>query len=243
MTSHEYSFQAGDQDHWRLIVDTSKPSGFVAAIDFKNEKLRVIEWDSTKRHTDVLLKNYLNLSQNLDEKKLSEIIFIQGPGSFTGLRVGAAFVKALSFSLNKIPITCRSAFLIDAYSVIRNKPDVKDFNVVIPSIGKKFFSAYFKYSNGSWIEKINFDGASERTFVEGHHFTSSEKALSDFQNLNRISNLDQGFIKALFDQSKIKFYSQSNTHLDLYPLYLRQSEAEEKIRYDKAQLQQIKKKQ
>lgn len=237
MTSQEFFSQDGDPEAWALIVDTSSVDGLLASISPDGILIKSILWDKKLRHSDVLLTNFLSLSSNLKKKNLKHIFFLQGPGSFTGLRVGAAFVKSLSFSLKEIPITTCSSFLPTAIQVIKENPDLKEFNILIPSIGEKYFSSNFKLSKGVWTESIDLDGA-----LEGR--TSLPNPFSTFDQINQNEKLVgivkrsvQSIVQSFLPTTKISANIKTYTYLDLYPLYLRKSEAEEKNRYDKAKLQ------
>ena len=83
----------------KMYLDTSTPTTIL--------KLNGKEytWESGRDLAENLLK-FLHdkLTENgKDFKDLTEITFMSGPGSFTGLRIGAAVVNALASELN-IPL-------------------------------------------------------------------------------------------------------------------------------------------
>ncbi len=108
-----------------LCIDTTKPE---AVICLNNEgQTNCICIPDTKRHSEALLNEIENF---LCENKLSindvtHLGCVTGPGSFTGIRIGMATVKALSFALN-IPIVCGDYFNIvgglvkNAYVALKN---------------------------------------------------------------------------------------------------------------------------
>ena len=67
-------------------------------------------------YTIPLIKEILD-ENKIDVKNLNEIIVIDGPGSFTGVRLGITVAKTLAYTLN-IPIKCLSS--IEALAVSSN---------------------------------------------------------------------------------------------------------------------------
>ncbi|MDO4507798.1 MAG: tRNA (adenosine(37)-N6)-threonylcarbamoyltransferase complex dimerization subunit type 1 TsaB [Candidatus Saccharibacteria bacterium] len=83
----------------KLYLDTSTPKT-ILRLDEKT-----YEWESGRDLAENLLK-FLNekLAENGKTwADLTEITFMSGPGSFTGLRIGAAIVNTLASEL-KIPL-------------------------------------------------------------------------------------------------------------------------------------------
>lgn len=67
-------------------------------------------------YTLPLIKEILD-ENNIDVKKINEIIVIDGPGSFTGVRLGITVAKTLAYTLS-IPVKCLSS--IEALAVSSN---------------------------------------------------------------------------------------------------------------------------
>lgn len=83
----------------KLYLDTSSPVTVLKLDD------KMYEWESGRDLAEKLLA-FLNekLAENGKTwQDISEITFMSGPGSFTGLRIGAAVVNALAHELN-IPL-------------------------------------------------------------------------------------------------------------------------------------------
>lgn len=87
-----------------LSLRTDKPEAEIGL--FKNEKqLAYITWQAHRQLSDTLLTKVEQLLQqaNLKMNQLDGIVVFEGPGSFTGLRIGITVANTLSYSLN-IPI-------------------------------------------------------------------------------------------------------------------------------------------
>ncbi len=83
----------------KLYLDTSTPVT-ILKLDEKT-----YEWESGRALAEQLLQFIKNkLSENGKSwQDIEEITFMSGPGSFTGLRIGAAVVNTMSHELN-IPL-------------------------------------------------------------------------------------------------------------------------------------------
>ncbi len=82
-----------------LFLDTSTPTTILKLND------KTYEWESNNDLAEKLLK-YIHdkLQENgKDWQDITEITFMSGPGSFTGLRIGATIVNTLAHELN-IPL-------------------------------------------------------------------------------------------------------------------------------------------
>lgn len=83
----------------KMYLDTSTPKT-ILKLDEK-----VYEWDSGRDLAEKLhefLRDKL-AENNATWRDIEEITFMSGPGSFTGLRIGAAVVNSLASELN-IPL-------------------------------------------------------------------------------------------------------------------------------------------
>lgn len=83
----------------KLYLDTSAPTCVLKLDD------KTYEWEAKKELAEKLLKFIEDkLTENGKTwQDLTEIAFFSGPGSFTGLRIGAAVVNTLSQEL-QIPL-------------------------------------------------------------------------------------------------------------------------------------------
>ena len=84
----------------KLYLDTSSNQKTIVGLGDQR-----VELDSSVWHSQVVLPILVKLlkKQNRSIKEITEIELNVGPGSYTGLRVGAAIANALGYAL-KIPV-------------------------------------------------------------------------------------------------------------------------------------------
>ena len=85
-----------------LHIDTREINKVVARIDNNGEQFEEVSTTETKRPESILvLIDTLLTKTKIDKSQIDEIKVEEGPGSYTGLKVGISVANALSFSLNK----------------------------------------------------------------------------------------------------------------------------------------------
>jgi len=155
---------------YSLLIDTHL--NMITIILYLNGVVKNIEVEeSTSGHSekampmiDLMLKK-----SNINPTDLSEILVINGPGSFTGVRIGVTIAKTLAFSLN-IPIKVMSALLIKAICLQDEK------------------AVYINDKNGYYI--ATFD---ENNSLVGHCQYLSNKEV-DLNMLNNPQDIDYNLV-------------------------------------------------
>ena len=102
-----------------LAIDTSTKSASVALAGASSNKILAEFFINTGlTHSETLLPmiEQLFLGSRADKRQLQYIAISEGPGSFTGLRIGAAFAKGLAMAC-KIPIIPIGTLEILAYNI------------------------------------------------------------------------------------------------------------------------------
>ncbi len=105
---------------YTLFLDTH--SSDVVIVLFKDSKKIDMVNEQTKfQHSQVTLPlvNDLLVRNNLSPKDINEIVVVNGPGSFTGVRIAVVIGKTMAYSLN-IPIKTVDSLLIKAISLNKN---------------------------------------------------------------------------------------------------------------------------
>ena len=88
-----------------LALDTSTPITELFLADISGEILKQIKAETGNQLSEQLLQIIEDVLKDADLKLsgITGLIFVSGPGSFTGLRIGASTINALAYSLN-IPV-------------------------------------------------------------------------------------------------------------------------------------------
>jgi tRNA threonylcarbamoyladenosine biosynthesis protein TsaB len=88
-----------------LALDTSTPITELFLADSGGKILKQIKAETGNQLSEQLLQIIEDALKDAGLKlsNLTGLIFVSGPGSFTGLRIGASTVNALAYSLN-IPV-------------------------------------------------------------------------------------------------------------------------------------------
>ncbi len=136
-----------------LFIDTH--SEVVRTIVKLDDKMITEESKSERSHSEVIvptLKKVLERAEiTVDE--LDEIIVVNGPGSFTGVRLGVTIAKGIAFC-KKIPI--KTITSLEMFGVSASVP----FNLVTIEDSKGVYSATYsdgKFDDFSYRKKSEFE--------------------------------------------------------------------------------------
>lgn len=125
---------------YTLYIDTHDKTLTIAL--FLNEVLIVEEHllDSIHSKDTINLINKVLNKKNLTVKNLNEVIVINGPGSFTGVRIGIVISKILSYTLN---ISLKSLSYLEAMSLNFGE----DVTVGLEDKNGIYIASFDKYHN------------------------------------------------------------------------------------------------
>lgn len=136
-----------------LFVDSSRKKLSIALAD-NNELLLVSNVESYNKHSNYLtneIEKTLN-KFNLELNDIDNYIVLNGPGSFTGIRVGVTVCKTLAWTLSK------KLYLLNNLEAL--KVGIKD-DVIISIIPDKSDASYVGiYKNDTIVEdyiKLDYD--------------------------------------------------------------------------------------
>ena len=102
---------------YTLFIDTHS-SNIVLVLYKDNQIVKKITQESSMSHSVYalpLIKELLE-ENNIELKDLGLLLVVNGPGSFTGIRIGMTIAKTIAYSLN-IPIKLIDSLLIKALNI------------------------------------------------------------------------------------------------------------------------------
>ena len=158
-----------------------------------------IELTNIRNQSEYLVPNIKKILDNhqITTHDLNEIIVVNGPGSFTGVRIGVTVCKGIAY-LNQIKIKT-----ISSLQVLASNVDNFDFQVSIPE------------NNGLFV------GIFKNDFINPEYIYIKKEDMDTYVTKNNITNVDTIDYQQVFEKAKELPYL--NPHL-VNPLYIKNIE-------------------
>lgn len=195
-----------------LFINTSSFFIDVAIVD-SNEvlfhRVEKIDKDMSSKIMPIIKAGFSNV--NFELKNLDKIFVVNGPGSFTGVRVGVSVAKTIGWALNidVIPVS--------SLEVLATTNTSKKYNVgLIDARRGNVFAGVYDEELNSIIEDQLISLDKLKTIINDKDY----EIISEENN-----NIDVDIIKVI---EKHKNDNPINPH-NLNPKYLKLTEAEEKL--------------
>lgn len=186
---------------YSLLIDTHDKDLLICL--YKDDEVLDKEVNSTMNHASKcmpIIDDILNRN-NLDVHKLNELIVVIGPGSFTGVRIGATIGKMLAYTLN-IPI--KTITSLDMYAISNESDNNK---LVLINDLKGAYGAYYTSDNK----------------IIDEYFYKSEEALNEY-----LKDKEQYLINNEINLIKVKEYVNKTEAINPHrvnPIYIKEIEA------------------
>lgn len=176
-----------------LYIDTSSSYLYTAIVE-NGKLLSEIKEEFGQSLSEVALPKIASIFEktNLEAKDINKIIVVDGPGSFTGIRIGITIAKVYAWSLN-IPITTITSLEAMALSSDEEKVHVPMINArreyVYTAIYDKDYNELLKPQHMKLedllkeLEKIN-----EYEFISNDKFNGIENIKKYNPNLEKVVN-------------------------------------------------------
>ena len=239
-----YIFGNGDFVMNILSFDTSTKAASVALLK-ENELVGEVFINDKRTHSQKLMPMVESLF-NLADITMDEIDLLAvcvGPGSFTGLRIAMATVKAMAHAKD-IKIVAVDSLESLAFNVCDSE---KKIIPVLDAQGKKLYTASYRASEGSVerideIEVIEIEGllkrieeSSEKVIVLGEGVDKiGERVLSEkIEVPSPDKNISKASSVACIAKEKYEKGIDIHSCYDIVPMYIRKSQAE--MQYEEKQ--------
>lgn len=141
-----------------MFIDTSLPDVSIALVKDGNV-LSKVEKQTSGKHSEYVLKlieDILN-ENKLSTKDVDEIIVVNGPGSFTGIRIGVTIAKVFAY-IEKIRIVTMTSLLArvigESSSYLLSKIDAKHDNYYVGLYDKDYNKVVEKFTNNVELEEL-----------------------------------------------------------------------------------------
>ena len=205
-----------------LFLDTS--SSYLSSAIYKDGKLlksvfEYLEKDMSK-YALLRVKEMMD-SLLLKPNDIDNIVVVNGPGSYTGLRVGVTIAKTYAWGLNKK--------LFSVSSLLTMATSQKDKDYIVPIIDARrdfFFAGVYDKNYNTIMEDTYISRKDLEDFLsklEGTYSFVSTTNIKDLETIKYIPDYEN-----LFRNLKL---NEEQPHL-LVPNYLKKTEAEESLNND-----------
>lgn len=130
-----------------LFIDTHASLITIALKTDKDLFIKTQESESSHSIYTVPMIEAIFKENNLDIHDLKKIIVVNGPGSFTGIRIGLSIAKTMAYALN---ISINTISSLKAYLI---SSDIKDNKMSIIEDNKGFYISAFDKDNNIIVEE------------------------------------------------------------------------------------------
>ncbi len=225
-----------------LGIDTSSLASSVAVVE-DNKLICEYTVNTKKTHSQKLMpmiENMLSIG-DLDINDIDMIAICEGPGSFTGLRIGMATAKSISH-VNNLPIVG-----VNSLEVLASNMNLCDKKIcsILDAQRTQVYTGQYKYENNELIEIKPIDvveiddlieelaSSNEEWIVVGEAVYKYEDKIREKANLYIPApshNVNKASGLCAVATQKYKNNIDVNDCYSVNPLYIRKSQAE--VQYD-----------
>ena len=203
-----------------LYIDTSSNylySGIVSNNKLVIEVKKRLDQNLSRDSVPLIAKMFNDA--NIEVKDINKIIVVDGPGSFTGIRIGITIAKVYAYSMN-IDITTISS--LEAMAVSTNIS-----NYLVPVIDARRECVYTAIYDNDMNEVL------KPGHIQLSRLLTELEKLEDYtiisnDNIEKLANIEKYNPNIETIVLKYKDKTNINPH-DINPNYLKLTEAEEKL--------------
>ena len=200
-----------------LYIDTTTTYLYTGVVE-DNKLLSEIKKEYKKDLSSVTLKNISDMLDSIHLKinDIDKIMVVNGPGSFTGIRIGVTLAKTLAYSLNKEIITISS---LEAMALSSNK-NIINVPIIDARRGYVYGAIYGKNNSPILVDQyIKLD----TLLIACDNLIEEYTIIGNNDLVENIEKYDPDILKIV---NTYKTRESINPHL-VNPIYLKKTEAEE----------------
>lgn len=225
-----------------LAIETSHVPSSIAVRDAAgqiHDAVEIKDASTRSQHLVVMIRDLL-ASRHLTTSDIEQIVVSQGPGSFTGLRIGIVAAKTLAYAINCQLVTVPTFELL-AYqcseTTIPNALAPSKLRVIGDAFRGQLFVQSFQFSDGRFdaLEAVHMESpASFLSHLSPTDIVIGPGVTKVKANLSTAQMVEQEAVNIPRAASLIEYSSKSpqllksTSPFELTPLYIRASAAEEK---------------
>ena len=200
-----------------LYIDTTTTYLYTGIVE-DNKLLSQIKKEYKKDLSSVTLKNISDMLDSIHLKinDIDKIMVVNGPGSFTGIRIGVTLAKTMAYALKKDIITISS---LEAMA-LSSKKNMITIPIIDARRGFVYGAIYDKYNNPILKDqyiKLDTLKLTSDNLIDDYTFIGNNSLVDD------IEGYDPDILKIV---STYKDRESINPHM-VNPIYLKRTEAEE----------------
>lgn len=219
-----------------LAIDTCTKNASCTILE--NEKILAHFFiNSNITHSEtiiVMIENCLS-TLKLDINQIDEFICTNGPGSFTGVRIGLSIIKGFFIGLKK-PCYTVSSLLSLAYNCLDLEGQI--IMPILDAKRKQFYTALFKIENSSVVRlhndiAINIDeiqnfckNYNQKIFILGDGINEYKK---NYKKNDKFIILSQNLVYNSSLGAALSYTNKNNISNTLEPSYIRLSQAQQDL--------------
>ncbi len=202
-----------------LFIDTHTDYLTIAVL--KDDTLLSFVSRKEKEHSKYTLSVIEQCFTNahLTVRDVDRIYVVNGPGSFTGVRIGVTIAKTLAYTLKKeiIPVSSLMSYALSVHG----------YDYIIPMIDARRDAVYASILDKEYHVILKEQYISMEELLRYCKGLTGKKAFVSYQSFSRVETINP----QLDIINIIRFYKNSqlvNPHV-VQPNYLKKTEAEEKL--------------
>ena len=209
-----------------LAIDTSREICSIAVME-DGKILKLVASKSEKEHSQTLMPKIKQTLESI-KLKIDDINLLscsRGPGSFTGIRVGMATIKAFADAKN-IPIAGVDSLKAQAYGVLvkKGRKECKILSMIDAKNENVYFAVY-KVHNGN-LSLFKMDKLEPLLSAKHSKQYAQGKKTENYEFVEDLPEMAESIAVCAQDKYKIGDYGDSST---LFPMYLRKPQAQRQI--------------